>query len=622
MGGLLLMVLAILVVLALAAASAVSAKRSLERARTGLTDLQGQGDPDPGRALPALTRARAHAVDADDQLDRQAVRLVAAVPVIGRSLDAERAVATVSREVLDAAVIAATRAPELGGGGGVDLTALASLQKELAGPVRRARSALDVLQGTPTALTPPQVGAAVDDAVAVLTPAVEGLENAALGAQVAHGLLGGDGPRRLLVALGNNAELRGSGGYVASVATGRTGGGRLSLGPLQDVAAKADPPATATRVPAPREYVEDYGPLSGNTTQFRSWNMSPDFPASAEVGARVAGAVLGQRPDVVVLLDVPAMTALAQLGPGDLDVGGGRTVSADELQQALLVEAYAEAGVDDAAQRARRADLQTAASQAVSRLLNSDVPVLDALRTLAQLARGRHLMLWSAREQEQATLDRLDLAGAVKVVSGEDLLHVAINNTGENKLDVYVERTLELEAVVDAQSAEVVQRVRLTNQAPQGLVPYVEGARKPGTVVSRVEVNLPPDAIVQSMTQDGSNLEPLAGRGTGRLRLATRVELPRGVGTVLEVRYRIGLRDGVYRLHALPQALAQDAALRLTVRPAPGVRLETEGQVAVQDAGLREDAPFSRSQVVVVRPPERTWRDRLRSFWDEPVRLG
>ena len=62
MGGLLLLVLAVLVVLALAAASAVSAKRSLERARTGLTDLQGQGDPDPGRALLALTHARAHAV--------------------------------------------------------------------------------------------------------------------------------------------------------------------------------------------------------------------------------------------------------------------------------------------------------------------------------------------------------------------------------------------------------------------------------------------------------------------------------------------------------------------------------------------------------------------------------
>ena len=153
-------------------------------------------------------------------------------------------------------------------------------------------------------------------------------------------------------------------------------------------------------------------------------------------------------------------------------------------------------------------------------------------------------------------------------------------------------------------------------------MPYVEGTDKPGTLVSRVEMSLPPDANVQSMTQDGVALQPLAGRGVSRLRLATRVELPRGAGTVLEVRYRIGLRGGVYRLHALPQALAQDAALRLSVRPAPGVRLEGEGQDVVDGAGLREQTPFSHNRVVVVSPPERTWRDRLRSFWDEPVRLG
>lgn len=150
----------------------------------------------------------------------------------------------------------------------------------------------------------------------------------------------------------------------------------------------------------------------------------------------------------------------------------------------------------------------------------------------------------------------------------------------------------------------------------------MEGTERPGTLVSRVELNLPPDATVQSTTQDGVALQPLTGRGVSSLRLVTRVELPRGAGTVLEVCYRIGLSGGVYRLHAFPQALAQDAVLRLTVRPAPGVRLKSEGQVPVEAAGLFEQSPFSHSRVVVVSPPERNRRDRLRSFWDEPVRLG
>jgi len=556
------------------------------------------------------------------ELDAWAVKLVAAVPVLGRPLDAERAVARTSLEVLDAAVIAATQLPSLGKAGGLDLRALQVLEEQLAGPAARSRTALDVLRGTSTSLTPPQVGLAVGEALAVLTPAVQGLEDSVLGARMARGLLGGDGPRRLLVALGNNAELRGSGGYVASVATGRTSGGRLALGPLLDVVDIADPPATATRVPAPVEYVQDYGPLSGDTTLFRSWNMSPDFPDSAEVGARVAGALLGETPDVVVLLDVPAMTALARLGSGVLDVGGGRTVSADELQQALLVQTYADAGTDGEAQRARRADLQAAASKAVTRLLSSDVPAVDAVRTLARLAGGRHLTVWSARPQEQRMLDQLGLSGAVGVVPGEDLLHVAVNNTGANKLDVYVDRTVELEVVVGARTADVVQRVRFSNRAPQGLVPYVAGVKRPGTVVSRVEMNLPPDATVQSLTRDGVAVEPLTSRGVSRLRLATRVELLRGASTVVEVRYRIGLRDGLYRLHALPQALAQDAALCLSLHPAPGVQLQTGDGLVLGDAGLRDSAPFSSSRVMALRPPQRTWRDRLSSFWNEPVRLG
>lgn len=75
MGLLLLLVLLAGIVLALAATSAVSAKRSLEQARTGLFSLQDQDDMDPRRVLPAVSQARAQAVDADGQLDGPAWRV-------------------------------------------------------------------------------------------------------------------------------------------------------------------------------------------------------------------------------------------------------------------------------------------------------------------------------------------------------------------------------------------------------------------------------------------------------------------------------------------------------------------------------------------------------------------
>lgn len=603
--------------------SALSAKRSLEQAQRGLTALRAQGDLGPEAVAPALRDARANVAEAERDLWRLPVRLAASVPVLGRSFVAERAVTAVTAQVLDAAVLAVDQAPGIGGGAGrLDLAALARLQQDLSGPVARSRLALTELEGTATGWTPPQVGAGVAEAVSVLSPAVAGLEDALVGLRVGRGLLGGTGSRRLLVALANNAELRGSGGYVSSIATGRTQDGRLALDPLRDVVTFADPPARARRVPAPPEYVEDYGPLAGDTTQFRSWNMSPDFPSAAVVGARVAGLLLGTEPDVVVLLDVPAMTALAELGEGDLAVGNGRTVSPAELQQSLLIDSYAQAGTDDVAQKARRAQLQEAASVAVGRLLGSNVPVLDAARALGGLARGRHLSVWSARAAEEADLVDLDLAGAVRAAPGQDLLHVAVNNIGANKLDVYVKRAVELEAVVGADTADVVQRLRLTNQAPQGLVPYVAGSERPGTMIGLVELSLPPGATVQSVERDGLGLAPTLRRGADRLRLRTRVELARGQQTVLEVRYRIPLVDGAYRLQALPQPLAQDAQVSLDVRAAPGVELQRADGTPLSDGAVVQRGQFTVAQVLALTPVPDTWRDRLRRFWDEPVRLG
>ena len=618
--------------MALAAVAALSGQRSLERAQQGLRDVRGSGDQDVGRAVPRLRRAREDVADAERALQGVPFRLVSLVPVLGRSFDAERAVVEVSRHVLDAAVVAAERVPVLTGPGGrVDLEAVAGLERALVDPTASARRALDALASTPTALTPAPVGAGVDRALEALTPAVTGLEHAVVGARTGRGLLGGTGPRRVLVALANNAELRGSGGYVSSFATGTIDRGRLVLGPLQDVEAVADPPATARRVPSPPEYAQDYGVRAGDTTQFRSWNMSPEFPDSALVGSRIAAALLGTAPDTVVLLDVPAMAALARLGGGRLDVGAGRTVSAAELQAALLVDSYAEAA-GGKAQLARRAELQRAASTAVSRLLTSKVAPTKALSTMADLAKGRHLLVWSGRPAEQADLVRLGLAGTVRAAAGQDLLHVAVNNVGANKLDIYVDRSVELEAVVGARSTVVVQRLRLVNRAPAGLVPYVAGRRTPGTATSRVEFSLPPDAQVEQVRQDGAVLDAYQRRGAGRLRLATRVALARGSAVELEVRYRIPQQAGGYRLRALPQGLATDARLRVTVRAEPGIRLRAaggapqggpgEGGPGEGGPGVVQDGSFAEAVEVVVLPGRLGWRDRLARFWDSPVRLG
>jgi hypothetical protein len=609
-------------VVAAAGWSALSAAQALERAQTDLADVS-EGAADPQGAVTSLRQAERQIEVAEDALARWPVDVVAAVPVLGRSWRAERAVTRTAQEVVAGAAILAEGVPSLRmGGGSLDLGRVAELEAEVARPARRAAAALERLERTSVHLTPPQVASSVEQALVSLTPAVDALASAHTGLDLVSGLLGESGPRSVLVMLQNNAELRGAGGYAASYATGRSENGRLTLAPLRDVVAVADSPYTARRVPAPEEYLEDYEALSGNTTMWRTWNMSPHVPDSALVGARIAGELLGTQPDVVVLLDVPAMTALAGLGDGSVVLPDGSAVGPDELEEALLVDSYASAGEQGEAQVRRRQRLQAAASGAVTRLLTGEVPATDAARTLSELAARRHLAVWSARAQEQRALVRLGLAADLAGGDGVDLSHVSVNNIGGNKLDLYVHRRLEVDVEVGPVDATVVQRVTFTNNAPDGLVRYVAGAEQPGVVVSRVELSLAPEAHDLSASVDGKPWLGALHDGPARRRLISHLELPQGATSVVEVRYSVPVMDGEYRLRVVPQALLDDADLRLSVRAADGEQLADANGAAI--TALRETGQLSATRDVQVglrREPVGFWA-RLSVWWRSPVQLA
>ena len=611
-------------VTALAGHAALTAAEDLERARAGVAAAQQPGTTTED-AVAALREARRHVDAAEEVLDRWSVDLLSTVPVLGRSWQAERAVARTANSVLAGAEVLADRLPTIrAAAGGVDLSALARVQADLEQPVADSRDALEDLADTRLGLTPPQVSKGVADARAALGPAVESLERTGQGLAVVSGLLGRDRPRSLLVALQNNAELRGAGGYAATFATGRLQRGRLELGPLRDVYQVADPPTAARRVPAPEEFVEDFGPLSGDTTLWRSWNMSPHVPDSALVGARVAGALLPEEPDVVVLLDVPAMGALAGLGGDGITLPDGSTVTADELTDALLVDAYAAAGEDTLSQAERRTELQAAATAAVGRLLAGGVSASEAARTMAELAAQRHLSVWSARPEEQAALVDLGVAGEVEPAAGGDLAHVSVNNVGANKLDYYVDRDLEVAVEVGEDMATVVQRVRFRNEAPAGLVPYVAGYERPGVLVSRVELSLPPTATDVTATVDGRPWRGPLHTGGTRHRLSTRLELDRGASSELEVRYALPVPGDGYRLRLVPQALVKDADLRLTVRAARGRQLGAVTGALAAGGAIDESRPLDRVRdvsVALFQPAPSRW-ERFMDWWDSPVRIG
>ncbi len=72
----------------------------------------------------------------------------------------------------------------------------------------------------------------------------------------------------------------------------------------------------------------------------------------------------------------------------------------------------------------------------------------------------------------------------------------------------------------------------------------------------------------------------------------------------------------------MPQPLARDAELRLSVRAADGHRLGAVSGAARTGGSVAERAPLDRTRDVDVRLAAPSRWQRLQNWWDAPVRVG
>lgn len=599
--------------------SALVAKSELSKARADLVALQDHPPTSRAELRARLAVDERRASRAASVLSQLGPSLVIELPILGRSLDAERRVAEAAQSAVAAALDIDAVTRELGTAGKVDLAALARAETTLQARADQLRRPAARLRSAPTDWVPGFVARNVRAAQEQLGGIDQQLSKAAAAARALSGVLGADGPRRVLVVLENNAELRGTGGLVSTFAQGTTAAGKLSLQPFRDVRDVATEAARSTVVPSPPDYAAHYGPYRANTTLWRNTTMTPDAPTAAAVLAEVAARTTGVRPDVVLLLDVPGIAQIVDATePIVLD---GKRLTGPELIRTLLVDAYVGRS-GDAAQRDRRQREERAADAALRDLTRAPA-TLTLAKALADATAGRHLALWSARPAEQADLVLAGAAGAVNP-DGADLAMVTANNLGDspgvgNKLDYYIDRKQTVSVVVDRDRATVTQTLTLVNRAPTGLNSYVEGVKRPGRVLELVQMATGADATILSFESGG--VPAVADKWTedGSRRLAFVVDLGRGQAASWTLRYEIPVRDRHYRLVVIPQPIARPATLDLGIRFASGVGgtvSGTTGPVPSWDRVLRVDVTLDRPGLL------HRMRERLSHFWNEPVQLG
>ncbi|MEW6155702.1 MAG: DUF4012 domain-containing protein, partial [Actinomycetota bacterium] len=567
-----------------ASAVVLMAWRDTDRAREQLEDVRQTlvqavagpavlADPQGRTDLAALLAAAAEGAEAAGR-DLEASRplsLIGWVPggreqragLLGLAGDASAAARVLSSMVAGIDQAAAGAAVE---GSTVPLDALGLLAAE----AERGGSALARLDRGSDGLVPP-LAAARDDLDELLRSTAGRLEGAAGAIEATRGFLGAAGPRRHLIAVQNNAEMRDQ-GLVASYGVLRVEGGRFSLersGSVLDLT--LDAPADVALPPGTEAVFGSLFP----TQTWQSVNATADFALSGAAMAAMYRQATGTAVDGVIGVDVPALAALlGALGPVDVPPagpGGGPAapgaLTAANAAQFLLHDQYE--GLPPLADTSGRRDRLADLTGAVVERLGSAGDAMALGQSLGGAAGGGHLRLWSADPGEQGTFERAGLAGGPVAGQSPEVaartFHLAVQNRTATKLDWFVHPEVHLDVrLTPGGDAVVWPTLTIENRAPVGAAPsYRLGpdgfTGAPGDYVGWVLLWSPVGSqVAGSVSESGLELtERVVAVGAGQsatVRLGP-VTVPGAV------------RDGQLALRLVPQPRAHPVPLTVTLDP-------------------------------------------------------
>ena len=481
-----------------------------------------------GRALNKLKQAHAKAAGAHALLSNAALVPVRFVPYVGRQLRSTISLSAAGANVTTTgadAVREGRRILDLPHQQGTDRVRQFRLLADLA---RRTDARLSHVRFGPSHNLAPPIAHGhdqfVDDVAKVRTGLAKGAAGAAAGADLLSG------PRTYLVVAANNAEMRAGSGMFLSVGELHTGDGALHLSSMTTVSDVAVPPGVA--IPD-ADFAARWGWLSPQT-EWRNLMLSPRFAASAELATRMWQAAGHGPVDGVLSLDPFTLKAILQ-ATGPVTVGG-QPINADQVLGDLFHDQYA--GVTfQSDQGTRHDELSGIAGAAVAALQSGSWSAPSLAQGLGTAARGRHVLAWSARPEEQRAWEAAGIDGSLR----PDSLAVSILNRGGNKLDQYLHVHTALELRRAGSHTEGVLRVSLENKAPPGEAPYIDGPNpglpgvNEGDYIGIVAVNLPGAASRGRF--DGVGELVVAGADGPTRVIGTAIRLPRGGQQTLIARF-------------------------------------------------------------------------------------
>ena len=330
--------------------------------------------------------------------------------------------------------------------------------------------------------------------------------NIAAGLSLLADMSGANGPRTYLIAVSNEAEMRGTGGMYLSYAVLAAKDGKFTLarqGQIDDLRLKD--PATVT---APPDYLTHYDSLKPNLF-WRNANLTSDFTAVAPVVEAMYQKATGDKADGVIQIDSDGLAAILA-GTGPVNVPQLGEVNAQNAVAVTLNEAYV-----DFPDRAVRVEfLGDVADAAFKKLVTGDYPSLHPLATsLIKTAAERHVLVHSDSDAAQRAAVQLGVDGSLPIPD-VDFATLAVQNLSGNKLDYYLDSRLAISGNRAAgRPATVTATIDLANTAPAGGRPAyifgpVDASLQPGEYRGEVNLYLPRGARLDGDATGG----PILGK--------------------------------------------------------------------------------------------------------------
>ncbi|MFJ4221384.1 DUF4012 domain-containing protein [Curtobacterium luteum] len=519
---LLWVVVALVVVLAAGSAwlgvRGVIAERALERVAVHVGVVQEQlarGDTAAaGRAAAEVARDAERARRMTNDPIWTAAQYA---PLVGGDFRAVRELGRIVDDVASGAVV-----PAVGVVDDVGVEAFRAEHGKVAlEPLERARPAVERVAAT---LRRAERAAARIDTSGSVTPVADAVRTlrGAIGpvadqaavvervVRLAPSMLGAERPRRYLVLVQNNAELRAGGGIPGALAVLEVRDGAVSLGRQ---ASTADfPRRDAPVLPLATDTRGLYGDVTGEFIQ--DVNLTPRFDTTARLASAMWRERFGEQVDGVVAVD-PVTLGYLLRATGPVDVATGERLTSENAVRMLLSDVYArypEPVEQDAF-------FATAAQAVFDRVASGEADPVALLDALQQGTREGRVRLWSADAGEQALLAGTGVAGGLPESGGSSRrFGVFLNDATGAKMDYYLEKTVAVGSAVCRRdgrptwAVEVTLRNTAAADAGATLPEYVTGGGafgvEPGAVRTAVAVYAPPGAIFLGAVQDGRTASP------------------------------------------------------------------------------------------------------------------